>query len=103
MWIVASVRSGPSLILCRGGLYMPVDLSGPLDWKAASGDELEMLEALQPNIVKAHVRDHLFIELVHFDDADDMRTFLRAVAVEMKSAVKERDSFFRMILLGKYA
>ena len=36
---------------------MSFDLDMPLAWKAASGDAEAMLEALQPNILKAHVRE----------------------------------------------
>jgi deferrochelatase/peroxidase EfeB len=65
---------------------MPVDLSGPLAWTGAAGAELEMLEQLQPNIVKAHVRDHLSILLLRVDDDDELRTFLGDVSALMKSA-----------------
>jgi hypothetical protein len=65
---------------------MPVDLSGPLAWTGAAGAELEMLEQLQPNIIKAHVRDHLSILLLRVDDDDELRTFLGDVSALMKSA-----------------
>jgi len=45
---------------------MPVDLSKPLAWKTATGDAAAMLEQLQPNILKGHVREHMRI-LFDFD------------------------------------
>ena len=38
---------------------MSVDLSTTLSWTTATGDAATMLGELQPNILKAHVRDHL--------------------------------------------
>ncbi len=67
---------------------MPVDLSKPLAWKAATGDTSAMLSQLQPNIVKAHVREHMRILLVQFSDRAEARAFLKAVAGKMKSAKK---------------
>jgi Dyp-type peroxidase family len=65
---------------------MAVDLSVPLSWKAAAGDAAVMLEELQPNIVKAHVRDFLAVLLLHFNDQADARGFLGALVPLMKSA-----------------
>ncbi|WP_435154841.1 Dyp-type peroxidase [Amycolatopsis sacchari] len=65
---------------------MAVDLSTPLSWKTADGDAATMLEELQPNILKAHVRDHLSVLFLGFGDAAEARTFLGAVAGLMKSA-----------------
>jgi Dyp-type peroxidase family len=67
---------------------MPVDLKKPLAWKTATGDAAAMLTQLQPNIVKAHVRDHLQILLVQFSDKAEARAFVKAVAGKMKSAHK---------------
>ena len=67
---------------------MPVDLSKPLAWKTATGDTSAMLSQLQPNIVKAHVREHMRILLVQFADKAEGRAFLKAVARKMKSAKK---------------
>jgi Dyp-type peroxidase family len=68
---------------------MPVDLKKPLAWKTATGDAAAMLTQLQPNILKAHVRDHLQILLVQFSDKAEARAFLKAVAGKMKSAHKQ--------------
>jgi Dyp-type peroxidase family len=67
---------------------MPVDLKKPLAWKTATGDAAAMLSQLQPNIVKAHARDHLRVLLVQFSDKAEARAFLKAVAGKMKSAKK---------------
>lgn len=65
---------------------MAVDLSTPLTWKTATGDAATMLTELQPNIVKAHVRDHLSVLFLGFGDAGEARTFLKALSGLMKSA-----------------
>ena len=67
---------------------MPVDLSKPLDWKTATGDAAAMLDQLQPNILKGHVREHMRILFVQFDDKAEGRAFLKAVTAHMKSAKK---------------
>ncbi|WP_236789003.1 Dyp-type peroxidase [Amycolatopsis sp. GM8] len=67
---------------------MAVDLSTPLTWKSATGDAATMLDELQPNIVKAHVRDHLSVLFLGFGDAGEAKTFLKALAGLMKSAKK---------------
>jgi Dyp-type peroxidase family len=75
---------------------MAVDLSTPLTWKAATGDSASMLDELQPNILKAHVRDHLSVLFLAFDDADEAAVFLRALGGLMKSAkahLEEIDAF----------
>jgi Dyp-type peroxidase family len=70
---------------------MAVNLNSTLSWKAAlqaGGDAAEMLTNLQANILKGHVRDHLSLLFLHFDDAADGRAFLKALAQPnlMKSA-----------------
>jgi Dyp-type peroxidase family len=67
---------------------MPVDLNNPLAWKTATGDASAMLDQLQPNIVKGHVREHLRILLVQFADKAEGRAFLKAVGGKVKSAKK---------------
>ena len=67
---------------------MPIDLTKPLAWKTASGDDATMLEQLQPNILKGHVRDHMQILFVQFKDEAQGRAFLKGVAGLMKSAKK---------------
>ncbi len=70
---------------------MPVDLNSPLAWKTATGDAAEMLKQLQPNILKAHVRDHLQVLFLQFKDAPEARTFLKALTGTMKSAKQHLD------------
>src|SRR3954454_25405187 len=66
---------------------MTVDLTQPLAWKSATDDASTMLDELQANIVKAHVRDRLSVLLLRFSDATEGRTSLRLVArALMKSA-----------------
>jgi Dyp-type peroxidase family len=85
---------------------MAVTLDTPVSWKTPSGDDAAMLDALQPNIVKGHVREHLravFLQFGGGSSSDDdygygrgkseggggpaeARRFLAAVAGLMKSA-----------------
>ncbi|KAA9165718.1 Dyp-type peroxidase [Amycolatopsis acidicola] len=65
---------------------MPVDLSTQLSWRTTTGDAADMLDELQPNILKAHVRDHLQVLLLEFRDGAEARAFLSSVARLMKSA-----------------
>ncbi|WP_433347326.1 Dyp-type peroxidase [Microtetraspora malaysiensis] len=45
-----------------------------------------MLDNLQPNILQAHVREHLSVLFVHFGDGPDGKRFLRGLVPLMKSA-----------------
>jgi Dyp-type peroxidase family len=75
---------------------MPVNLTSPLAWKTATGDASAMLSQLQPNILKAHARDHMQILFLQFADKGEGRTFLRNVRGKMKSAkvhLKEVEAF----------
>lgn len=65
---------------------MSVDLSMPLEWKTASGDAAKMLEELQPNILKAHARDHFSALFLRFSEAASAKKFLASLAPLMKSA-----------------
>ncbi|WP_445191540.1 Dyp-type peroxidase [Sphingomonas sp. Tas61C01] len=65
---------------------MPVTLDKPIAWESAAGDDLTMLQALQPNIVKAHTREFLTILFLRIDDQAQGRTVLKALAAQMKSA-----------------
>jgi deferrochelatase/peroxidase EfeB len=69
---------------------MPVDLENeqPIAWDSPDldADTRAMLDNLQPNILQAHVRDHMSILFVRFDDAADGRRFLRSLVPLMKSA-----------------
>ncbi|GAA2215723.1 Dyp-type peroxidase [Nonomuraea monospora] len=72
---------------------MPVDLNNelPLAWDSATldADTKGMLDNLQPNILRAHVREHLSVLFVRFNDVAEGRRFLRWVATtKMKSARK---------------
>jgi Dyp-type peroxidase family len=65
---------------------MAVNLNEPLAWKPATGDAAAMLDQLQPNILKAHVRRHLSVLLLRFDDPPQAREFLKRLVTLMKSA-----------------
>ncbi|HEX4813727.1 MAG TPA: Dyp-type peroxidase [Nonomuraea sp.] len=70
---------------------MPVDLNNdqPLAWDSATldADTKAMLDNLQPNILRAHVREHMSILFVRFNDVAAGRAFLRHIATtKMKSA-----------------
>lgn len=70
---------------------MPVDLTNerPLAWDSAAldADTKAMLDNLQPNILRAHVREHLSVLFVRFNDVAEGRAFLRRLATtKMKSA-----------------
>jgi Dyp-type peroxidase family len=70
---------------------MSVDLSTTLSWTTATGDAEVMLGELQPNILKAHVRDHLSALLLAFGDPAEARAFLVSVTGKMKSAKAHLD------------
>ncbi|WP_410596787.1 Dyp-type peroxidase [Amycolatopsis sp. lyj-23] len=70
---------------------MSVDLSTTLSWTTATGDAATMLGELQPNILKAHVRDHLSALFLAFRDAAEARAFLVSVTGKMKSAKAHLD------------
>ncbi|MDF5756250.1 Dyp-type peroxidase [Spongiactinospora sp. TRM90649] len=63
---------------------MPVDLNNarPLDWDSATldADTKGMLNNLQANILRAHVREHLSVLFVRFNDVKEGRRFLRELA-----------------------
>ncbi|MEV0310338.1 Dyp-type peroxidase [Nonomuraea fuscirosea] len=70
---------------------MPVDLNNerPLAWDSATldADTKAMLDNLQPNILRAHVREHMTLLFVRFNDVAEGRAFLRGIATtKMKSA-----------------
>jgi Dyp-type peroxidase family len=70
---------------------MSIDLSTTLSWTTAAGDAEVMLGELQPNILKAHVRDHLSALLLTFGDPAEARAFLVSVTGTMKSAKAHLD------------
>jgi deferrochelatase/peroxidase EfeB len=68
------------LFATSGGWEMPIE------WKQAIGDELTLLQNLQPNIIKPHVREFLTVLFLHFDDADGGKDFIGRLSGLMKSA-----------------
>ena len=81
---------------------MPVELNDtvPLSWKNATGDNETMLQNLQPNILKGHVRDRLHILLLQFGQGPEAtaaaHAFLAALVPLMKSAktgLEEAEAF----------
>jgi Dyp-type peroxidase family len=65
---------------------MTVDLKEPLDSGAPGA--ASVLDQLQANILKAHVRDHLSVLLLSFGDEAEAKRFLRRLAVLVKSAAR---------------
>ncbi|WPP01773.1 hypothetical protein SFA35_10655 [Pseudomonas sp. HR96] len=66
---------------------MTVTLTNSIAWKDASGDDLAMLENLQPNILKEHARDHSTLLFLQFASASAGRSFLSAIAAHLKSTL----------------
>jgi Dyp-type peroxidase family len=79
---------------------MPVDTTHTLHWSSATGDAAVMLEQLQANILKGHVRDHLSVIFLRFDVEAEGRAFLRAVRPLMKSAKKHLEEVQQFKLNG---
>ncbi len=65
---------------------MTIDLSTPLEWKTATGEAAKMLDQLQPNILKAHARDHFSALFLRFSESASAKKFLAALVPLMKSA-----------------
>ncbi|WP_409496330.1 Dyp-type peroxidase [Amycolatopsis sp. cmx-11-12] len=65
---------------------MTIDLNAPLEWKKATGDAAKMLDQLQPNILKAHARDHFSALFLRFSEAAGAKKFLASLVPLMKSA-----------------
>ena len=63
-------------------------------------DSAAMLEQLQPNILKGHVRDYLSVRSLHLDVQAEGRAFLRAVRAMMKSAKKHLEEVQQFKLDG---
>ena len=55
---------------------MAANINAPISWETAAGDDLTMLEELQPNIVRGHVRDTLSVLFLEFGNQADARAFL---------------------------
>jgi Dyp-type peroxidase family len=63
-----------------------LNFQAPLDWQAAAGDELAMLNSLQANILKGHVRDALTIKFLTFATKQALKDFIVGIAPNVKSA-----------------
>lgn len=81
---------------------MTVTLDKPISWKAASGDDKAMLDALQPNILKGHTREAFTALFLKLPDRAQARGLFAELATNgivpalMKSAMDhlhEIDSF----------
>jgi Dyp-type peroxidase family len=74
------------------GGSMTVTLDKPISWRNASGDDATMLDALQPNILKAHTREAFTALFLKLADRKQARELLRELAADggveplMKSA-----------------
>jgi Dyp-type peroxidase family len=68
---------------------MTVNIDETLPWETATGDEATMLENLQPNILKGHVRDFLSVIFLRFDDTAEGRAFLGLVRRKLMKSAKD--------------
>jgi deferrochelatase/peroxidase EfeB len=64
----------------------PLDVARSLSWKSVTGADATLLDELQPNIVRPHVREHLSVLFLRVDDQLEARNFLKALVELMKSA-----------------
>jgi Dyp-type peroxidase family len=60
---------------------MPISLNKPLSWLSASEDFDNILEDLQPNIIKPHTREFMSILFLRFGQPAGARNFLKQLAV----------------------
>jgi hypothetical protein len=67
---------------------MAANIGAPIAWEAAAGDDLTMLDELQPNIVHGHVRDNLSVLFLQFTDPTEARAFVVGLVSLMKSALE---------------
>jgi Dyp-type peroxidase family len=67
---------------------MPVTLDAPLSWENPTPDDRRMLDGLQPNILKGHVREVLTVLFLRFDQAAKGKAFLKALVAGTKPLVK---------------
>ncbi|NKK88941.1 peroxidase [Rhizobium leguminosarum bv. viciae] len=68
---------------------MSVTLNSPISWKNPSADDSTMLDNLQPNIIKAHVREFLTLIFLRFDDREAAKSFLRAISTTLMKSAKQ--------------
>ncbi len=67
---------------------MAVTLNAPFSWENPTPDNLKMLDGLQPNILKGHVREVLTVLFLRFDQAAKGKAFLKALASGAKPLIK---------------
>ncbi|MGE7369749.1 Dyp-type peroxidase [Neorhizobium sp. NPDC001467] len=82
---------------------MAIDFDNAISWRKATGVERAMLDNLQPNILKGHVREFLTLLFLGFDDPAGGRAFLRTVGNGVKSAwrhFKEIETFKKTMVPG---
>src|SRR5215211_7605126 len=93
----ALYQGGGSGVFChrcrsgRGGDGMDAwwSTAGALAWREANECQMTMLRALQANILKPHVRDHLLVLFLRFESADAASTCLHAFGRHVKGAFKQ--------------
>lgn len=61
---------------------MAVTLDRPISWKNATGDVADMLNHLQPNILKAHTREIFTAIFLRFNDKDQAISLLKELATD---------------------
>ena len=67
---------------------MPVNLNQLLTLAGATAAEQAMLDSLQANILRPHVRDHMSILFLNFADQAEARAFLVALAATNNGLAK---------------
>jgi Dyp-type peroxidase family len=68
---------------------MSVTLNTSISWKNAAPDDATMLDSLQPNIIKAHVREFLTLLFLQFDDQAGSKSFLKTLSNSMMKSAKQ--------------
>jgi Dyp-type peroxidase family len=68
---------------------MTVTLNSSISWKNAAPDDVTMLDNLQPNIVKPHVREFLTLLFLQFDDPAGAKSFLKTLSTSMMKSANE--------------
>ena len=73
---------------------MPVNLNQVLTLAGATADEQAMLDSLQANILRPHVREHMSILCLNFADQAEARAFLVALAASNSGLTKSAATHF---------
>ncbi len=68
---------------------MSVTLNSPISWKNAAPDDVKMLDNLQPNIVKPHVREFLTLLFLQFNQPVGAKNFLKTLSTSMMKSAKQ--------------